>query len=172
VAKLQTQQPQLFGSQVSFLNHLAHKGIDLFDTGLIHILGEAGMWGTIRHHGLLGNTVIVSDDAGRFRVANHALCCVHSERLLQKLMPATPRQVQQVGAIHDLVWCFYKALKAWKLKPSPGIANAFRHRFDRIGEQTMMASSALEGCLTQRPHLVPVKNINRTFCQMLQEFGL
>ena len=132
VAKLQTQQPQLFGSQVSFLNHLAHKGIDLFDAGLIRILGEAGMWGTIRHHGLLGNTVIVSDDAGQFRVANHALCWVHSERLLQKLMPATPRQVEQVDAIRDLVWCFYKALKAWKLKPSPGMANAFRHRFDRI----------------------------------------
>jgi hypothetical protein len=90
------------------------------------------MWGTIRHHGLLGNTVIISDDAGQFRVANHALCWVHSERLLQKLMPATPRQVQQVDAIRDLVWCFYKALKAWKLKSSPGMANAFRHRFDRI----------------------------------------
>ncbi|MEK1947512.1 MAG: transposase [Ensifer adhaerens] len=57
---------------------------------------------------------------------------MHAERLLQKLMPATPRQVGQVDAVRDLVWCFYKALKAWKLKPSPGMANAFRHRFNRI----------------------------------------
>jgi len=33
----------------------------------------AGLWGSIRHHGLMGNMVIVSDDAGQFRVGNHAL---------------------------------------------------------------------------------------------------
>ena len=90
------------------------------------------MWGTIRHHGLLGNTVIISDDAGQFRVANHALCWIHAERLMHKLMPATPRQVNQVDAIRDLVWCFYKALKAFRLKPSPGLIDGFRQRFDRI----------------------------------------
>ena len=37
-------------------------------------LSEAALWGTARHHGLLADTVIVSDDAGQFRVANHALC--------------------------------------------------------------------------------------------------
>lgn len=60
----------------------------------------------IRHHGLLGDAVIVSDDAGQFRVGNHALCWVHAERLLQKLMPATPRQVHLVETVRDLVWRF------------------------------------------------------------------
>lgn len=27
---------------------------------------------------------------------------------------------------------FYKALKVWKQRPSPGVANAFRRRFDQI----------------------------------------
>jgi hypothetical protein len=57
---------------------------------------------------------------------------VHAERLLQKLMPATPRQASQLDAMRDLVWCFYKALKAFKQKPSPGLGKAIRYRFDRI----------------------------------------
>jgi len=132
VTGLGSREPQLFASQAQFLEHLADKGIDVFDRPLMRLVGEAGIWGTIRHHGLLGNTVIVSDDAGQFRVANHALCWIHAERLIQKLMPATPRQVSQVDTIRDLVWCFYKALKAFRLKPSPGRIDAFRQRFDRI----------------------------------------
>jgi len=40
--------------------------------------------------------VIVSDDAGQFRVGTHALCWVHSERLVHKLVPATPEQRRAV----------------------------------------------------------------------------
>lgn len=77
-------------------------------------------------------TVIVSDDAGQFRVGNHALCWVHAERLLQKLMPATPRQVRPVETVRHLVWRFYRALKSVKRKPTPGLAAAFHKRFARI----------------------------------------
>ncbi len=38
----------------------------------------------------MDNTVVVSDDAGQFRVTTHALCWIHAERHLQKLMPASP----------------------------------------------------------------------------------
>ncbi|MBB4189411.1 hypothetical protein GGE07_006093 [Sinorhizobium terangae] len=48
--------------------------------------------------------MIVSDDAGQFRVANHALCWIHAERLLQKLMPATPK------TCHKLDISFYMYL--------------------------------------------------------------
>lgn len=132
IERLQNQPQKTFASHPAFLQHLAECSIDIFDKSLMRPLNEAAMWGTVRHNGLLGNTVIVSDDAGQFRVANHALCWVHAERLIQKLMPATPRQGQQLAAVRDLVWCFYKALKAWKQKPSPGAANAFRRRFELI----------------------------------------
>ncbi|MBZ9603348.1 IS66 family transposase [Phyllobacterium chamaecytisi] len=132
IARLRTVEPQRFCNQVPFLEHLAHKGIDIFDRDMIRVLGEAGSWGSIRHHGLVGNAVIVSDDAGQFRVGNHALCWIHAERLLQKLMPARPKEARSVALIRDLVWLFYKALKAWKQKPLPDAANAFRRRFDRI----------------------------------------
>ncbi|NRP89054.1 hypothetical protein GFPCMMHI_04979 [Ensifer adhaerens] len=132
IAKLVTYSPIIFVDQIAFLEHLAGKGIDIFDRQLVRLLAEAAIWGAIRHHGLLGKTVIVSDDAGQFRVGNHALCWVHAERLLQKLMPAKPKEVRSVVLIRDLVWRFYKALKAWKLDPSPQAVHGFRRRFDKI----------------------------------------
>jgi FtsZ-binding cell division protein ZapB len=132
IEKLDAHSHQVFESQTAFLHHLSDCSIDIFDKARLRLLSEAAIWGSIRHHGLLGNTVIVSDDAGQFRVANHALCWVHAERLVQKLMPATSKQVRSVEMIRDLIWCFYKALKVWKQRPSPGAANAFRRRFDKI----------------------------------------
>lgn len=132
VARLETREPQVFPNQLQLLKHLVGRKIDIFDKPLIRMLGEAGIWGSIRHHGLLGSAVIVSDDAGQFRVGNHALCWVHAERLLQKLMPATPEQVRWVETMRDLIWRYYKALKAFRQKPSPGSIAAFHRRFDRI----------------------------------------
>ncbi|MGZ2488345.1 hypothetical protein ACVITL_006930 [Rhizobium pisi] len=132
VPGLRTFEPQRFCNQVPFMAHLAGKGVDIFDRQDIGTLAEAGLWGAIRHHGLMGNTVIVSDDAGQFRVGNHALCWVHAERLLQKLMPATAKEERSLTMVRDLVWRFYKALKAYKQNPSPQSAPAFRRRFDRI----------------------------------------
>nr|WP_245277377.1 transposase [Rhizobium leguminosarum] len=93
---------------------------------------EAGIWGAIRHHGLVGNAVIVSDDAGQFRVGTHALCWVHAERLLHKLMPATPGQARHVETLRNLIWHFYKALKAYQRRPDPRAVRGLQARFDRI----------------------------------------
>ncbi|RVM75448.1 transposase [Sinorhizobium meliloti] len=132
MARLKTNPPAVFTDQIAFLEYLASKGIDILDRQLLRPVAEAAIWGAIRHHGLLGSTVIVSDDAGQFRVANHALCWIHAERLLQKLMPATPKQERLVTTTRDLVWRFYKALKVWKQQPSPQLITGFRHRFDKI----------------------------------------
>jgi len=70
--KLATGSTIIFADQVAFLEYLTGRGIDIFDRQLLRLLLEAGSWGAIRHYGLLGNTVIVSDDAGQFRVGNHA----------------------------------------------------------------------------------------------------
>ncbi|EIM26906.1 hypothetical protein MicloDRAFT_00034570 [Microvirga lotononidis] len=80
----------------------------------------------------MGNTVVVSDDAGRFRVATHALCWVHAERHLEKLMPASPKQAKAVELVREAICCFYRSLKLWKQSPSPGGERAFRWQFDKI----------------------------------------
>jgi Transposase IS66 family len=100
-------------------------------------LNEAATWGVLRHHGLMESTVVVSDDAGQFRIAQHALCWVHAERHLQKLMPASPKQAKAVELVRQAIWCFYRSLKLWKQSPCPGGERAFRWQFDRIfGQRT------------------------------------
>jgi len=76
--------------------------------------------------------VIVSDGAGQFRVGLHALCWVHAERLVHKLVPATPEQRQAVEVTRALIWWLYADLKAWARAPCPRRATALRARFDRI----------------------------------------
>ncbi len=132
IEKLSAHPEKIFASQSGWLEHLARCGIDIFDRALLRALSEGALWGAIRHHGLMRTTVVVSDGAGQFRIPNHALCWVHAERLVHKLMPATPKQARAVETVRDLIWCFYQALKAWKERPSPGVAQAFRRRFDRI----------------------------------------
>jgi hypothetical protein len=132
LAHLSNREPRRFANQVPFLAYLAEMGIDIFDRDIIRPFAEAGIWGSIRHHGLVGNAVIVSDDAGQFRVGTHALCWVHAERLLHKLMPATPRQVKHVETLRKLIWLFYKLLKDYQRSPGRRAARALQIRFDRI----------------------------------------
>jgi hypothetical protein len=37
---------------------------------------QGALWGSVKAHGLLPNTVIVSDDAGQFNVGQHGLCWI------------------------------------------------------------------------------------------------
>jgi hypothetical protein len=77
-------------------------------------------------------TVIVSDGARQFRVADHALCWVHAERLVYKLEPANAAHRKAVALTRALIWWFYADLKGFKLNPDPKRARMLRARFDRI----------------------------------------
>jgi hypothetical protein len=132
IARLTKLQGSVFRSQMDWLEQLARCSINIFDRALLQTLNEAATWGAIRHHGLMANTVVVSDDAGQFRVATHALCWVHAERHLEKLMPASPKQAKAVELVRKTIWCFYRGLKLWKQSPAPGAEAPFRRQFDRI----------------------------------------
>jgi hypothetical protein len=137
IARLAAHPDQVFSSQMEWWQHLLRCSINIFDRPLLQTLNEAATWGAIRHHGLMANTVVVSDDAGQFRVAQHALCWVHAERHLQKLMPASPKQAKAVELVRETIWCFYRGLKLWKQNPAPGAEALFRRQFNRIfGQRT------------------------------------
>ena len=123
-----------FADTAAWASHLAALGLDRggVTPDPVRIATEGALWGAIHHHGLLAGTVIVSDDAGQFRVGTHALCWVHAERLVHKLVPATPEQRRAVEVTRELIWWFYGDLKRWKRDPCPRRAAALRARFDRI----------------------------------------
>ena len=75
------------------------------------------MIGSIVARGLLTDTVIVSDDAGQFDVFQHALCWIHAERHLRRIVCVTDEQHRLVDVQRQLVWWFYADLKLYKDDP-------------------------------------------------------
>ena len=134
VALLDAHPARLFANAPAWAAHLARLGIDTLAVtpDPVQVATQAALWGAICHHGLLAEAVIVSDGAGQFRVGTHALCWVHAERLVHKLVPATPEQRRAVEMTRALIWWLYADLKAWACGPCPRRAAALRARFDRI----------------------------------------
>jgi len=98
----------------------------------VRVASEAALWGAICAEDRLAGAVILSDDAGQFRVGDHALCWVHAERLVHKLVPANDRQRNAVEITRRMIWWFYRQLKDYKRAPSPERAAELSARFDRI----------------------------------------
>src|ERR1700680_5111330 len=111
------------------------------------IASEAALWGAIHHQGLLQGAVIVSDDAGQFRVGVHALCWVHAERLVHKLIAANDKQRNAVEVAKRMIWWFYRCLKDYKLAPRPEQAEILRSRFDRIFKRARTGYATLDSLL-------------------------
>ena len=134
IALLDAHPARLFADAAAWTAHLARLGINTLAVtpDPVQVATEAALWGAICHHGLLPGAVIVSDGAGQFRVGIHALCWVHAERLVHKLVPATPEQRRAVEVTRTLIWWLYADLKAWACDPCPRRAAALRARFDRI----------------------------------------
>ena len=142
VALLDAHPAKLFADAPAWAAHLARLGIDTLAVtpDPVQMATQGALWGAICHHDLLTSdaapgavgTVIVSDGAGQFRVGTHALCWVHAERLVHKLVPATPGQRRAVEVTRSLIWRLYADLKAWACDPCPRRAAALRARFDRI----------------------------------------
>ena len=68
----------------------------------LKIATEGALWGSVVAHGLLKDAVIVSDDAGQFNVGSHALCWVHAERLIHKLVGFNHRQRQACARMRPI----------------------------------------------------------------------
>jgi hypothetical protein len=124
----------VFRTREEWMDHLRALGLaDLrVSPDPVRAASEAALWGAIEAEGLLGQAVIVSDDAGQFRVGVHALCWVHADRLVHKLVPANDKQSNAVEIARRMIWWFYERLKEYKLTPSAEQASLLRAQFDRI----------------------------------------
>jgi hypothetical protein len=96
------------------------------------IATEGALSGSVKAHGFLPETVIVSDDAGQFDVGRHALCWVHAERLEHKLDTFTELHRTAQSVTRELIWWFYGDLKAYRADPTTRRRAALPARFDRI----------------------------------------
>lgn len=134
IDKFADHQKRIFAHTEDWERHLQALGLTNLKVtpDPVLIASEGALWGAIRHQGLLQDTVVVSDDAGQFRVGVHALCWVHAERLVHKLVPANDKQRNAIEVAKRMIWWFYRCLKQYKLAPSFEQAQVLRARFDRI----------------------------------------
>ncbi len=103
----------------------------------IKIATEGALVGSLVHHGLTPGLVIVSDDAGQFKVAGflNALCWVHAERTINKLIAATDTNRQAQETVRGEIWSFYQQLKAYQQAPDKATRVALEKRFEEIFTQ-------------------------------------
>ena len=129
IGKFKEHKARIFSSAGDWERHLQVLGLSAMNVtpDPVLIASEGALWGAIHHQGLLPDTVIVSDDAGQFRVGAHALCWIHAERLVHKLVPANDKQRNAIEIAKRMIWWFYRALKDYKLaQTSPALARPFR----------------------------------------------
>jgi hypothetical protein len=134
IDRLAAHPERHFVDEAAWRRHLDRLGIAALTVtpNPVRIATEGAVWGSIKAHGLLPDTVVLSDDAGQFALDCHALCWVHAERLVHKLDTFTDRQHAAQQLVRALIWWFYADLKAYQRAPDRRRRRELRVRFDRI----------------------------------------
>jgi hypothetical protein len=92
----------------------------------VQIATEGALIGSIIEHGISKDLVIVSDDAGQFNVLLHALCWIHANRAIDKIVPCTEPAKKDLDSVKDQIWQFYEDLKAYMSKIESKIRDWFQ----------------------------------------------
>ena len=101
----------------------------------VKIATEGALTGSLLAHGFPVTMGIVSDDAGQFDVFRHALCWIHAERNINKLVPLNPTHAKHIAWVRCQIWDLYADLKAYKTDASlqtPAFQAEIRQRFAEL----------------------------------------
>jgi len=96
------------------------------------ILQEACLYATCIENGLSPDLKVVSDDAGQFDVFTHALCWIHAERALKKLIPVTDDEAAEIKNIREMLWSYYFEFLEYQKNPSEEKKRYLYEKFDSI----------------------------------------
>ena len=138
IARLAEAENHHFVGEAAWMVHLEQLGIAALKVhpDPVKVATEGALWGAITAHGLLNGgpdgTVVLSDDAGQFNVDRHALCWVHSERLIHQLDAFSEAQRREKERIQARLWRLYADLKAYREKPTPRRRGQLYRRFEAL----------------------------------------
>jgi hypothetical protein len=68
-------------------------------------------------------------------VLQHALCWIHSERLIHQMLPLNEDHREDIEHVRDQLWELYADLKAYKLKPRKRQRPRLERAFDALFTQ-------------------------------------
>ncbi len=99
------------------------------------IATEGALLGGLIANGFNPELIIVSDGAGQFAILQHALCWVHAERLIHKLIPLNEPHREDIARVRSDLWDLYADLKRFRDHPLPELSVELEARFDTIFSQ-------------------------------------
>jgi hypothetical protein len=105
---------------------------DIFKDRHVQIVTEGALIGSIIEHGISNHLVIVSDDAGQFNVLLQALCWIHANRAIDKIIAFTDQAKEDLNTTKDQVWLLYEGLKNYKQSPRAKDKIRLEKMFDQI----------------------------------------
>lgn len=127
----------------------------------IKIATEASLLAGAFHGGLNRDLVVLSDDAGQFNIALliHALCWIHAERHIKKLVPTAESMREAQQKILDDFWALYRLLKEYKEDPSQEKRAVIQSIFDDLFQRKTVFASlnlVLKKIFSQKNELLVV----------------
>ena len=128
--KLTADLGKMFANDSQWNDYLAQTGIARPQH--IRIATEGALIGSYFEHDISDNLIIVSDDAGQFNILLHALCWVHAERTIDKVIPFTDEIKTEIDNVKDQIWTLYEGLKRFKQNPRPQDKKRLKEMFDSV----------------------------------------
>jgi hypothetical protein len=135
---------KIFANESQWHDFLAQNAI--VNAQHIQTATEGVLIGSIVEHGISKHLVVLSDDAGQFNVLLHALCWIHANRAIDKIIPYTDQATKDLDTVKEQVWQLYEGLKAYRENPKPADKKRLNDMFDEIFTQTT-ASALLNAAL-------------------------
>ncbi|NTV59217.1 MAG: transposase [Deltaproteobacteria bacterium] len=136
---LVSHEKKAFGNKAEWEAHL--NVLSITNSRHVRITTEGALIGSILNHGVSKQLVIVSDDAGQFDVLLHALCWIHAERTINKIIPFNDQQRVALEEMRTEIWQLYADLKSYKAEPAEEKKAELQERFDTIfGAKTPFAT--------------------------------
>jgi hypothetical protein len=128
--QLKAQQGRYFENEAQWSDNLM--ALNITTERHMRIATEGALVGSVLENGFNKELVIVSDDAGQFNLFKHALCWIHAERSVNKLVGFHDGHRKALEDIRTKIWDFYAALKRYKRSPSDKKKKKLEARFDAI----------------------------------------
>ena len=119
-----------FADHAAWEQHLAEVGIQ--SPRHVTLATEGALMGSLLAHGFPGEMAIVSDDAGQFNVFAHALCWIHAERGISRLIPFNDNHRKAQTWVQKQIWNLYADLKTYQAAPTETLKQAISQGFDHL----------------------------------------
>jgi hypothetical protein len=140
VIKQLDAEPRQYTDEAAWKARLQERGITV--ERHIRIATEGALLGQLIAQGVSPTLAILSDGAPQFNLLVHALCWVHAERPLARMIPFNDKHRAAIEKVREEIWQLYKDLKAYQAQPDPAKKASLETRFDTlVGQETDFPAS-------------------------------